>query len=110
MARRRRDERPSVWPKIFLFVFICILAGALAAWFGQGRVPGRIGLPASTSKPTPAASATPAAAEEPGREQMQREIDRLNETIKQKDRQIDDLTIQLKILTDGSRTDSKRKP
>lgn len=116
MASRRKPESSGrFWPKAIFLIVLCTAAGfGLGYYYLAGRVlppwphaKGRAadsvaqaGQPAAA--PAPAANPAEESSKDPelgklNRAQLEREVHRLNEELDDKNRQIDELTIQLKL-------------
>lgn len=117
----RRKSKPSIWPKILVLLIVCLIVGAGTA-FVTGTERGReltsdvriggvklhnegAGVGKSAAE-TGMREARQTREEVDGlsRDQLERQVIELRETVANKDREIADLTIQLKLLEEGSRT------
>lgn len=106
MARARK--KPSVWPKLLLVGVVCLVAGAALALLLPGGAPvgERTSVPASASAPGSAPGPGPSA-QQPSelgmsvaglsRQALEDEVRRLEQIVAEKDAQITELTIQLKL-------------
>jgi len=110
MSSRRGPRR--FWPTLLVFTSVALLAGWVIGGVLGGRTLPRIPLlyrtPPAPSAPSGAAGA--AAGDDLGamsRAKLERETRRLREDLAEKNRQLDDLKIQVKLLSDGSRTATK---
>jgi hypothetical protein len=101
MASRPRPRR--LWPFILALTALALFVGWAIGGTMGGRVPPRIPF----LYRAPAAASTDSAADPSAmsRGALEREVRRLREEIALKNRRLDDLTIEMKILTEGSRTD-----
>lgn len=110
MPRRRANK--TGWFKFLLaLVVICVCAGGVAAWVTRYNVTrhaaGEPGLDLATVNVGNARGGFTTNARELGtlsREQLVSEVARLNSELADRNRQIDDLKIQLKLMSDGSRS------
>lgn len=105
MARRRNSS--SSRKGIFLFALMVIgaslMAGGVASWVTRHNMAARNGAKSATSigaesGPTPSIDLTKLT-----RPQLEAEIARLNEALAERNQQIDELKIQLKLTSEGSR-------
>ena len=104
MARSRK--KPSIWPQFLIVGIICLAAGAALAMFNPaGLRPGAAEDPSrekvTLTGPGPSAPRDPIAPAVEGlsRAALEEEVRRLEQIVTQKDAQITELTIQLKLAT-----------
>lgn len=93
---RRRNPRP----RRFLLALTCLVIGAAAGLLSTGAAARLAHYLPDLSKN----QSKTGAAMKTSRPALEREIERLNHLVLEKDRQIADLTVRLKLLSEGSRT------
>ncbi|MCL5271492.1 MAG: hypothetical protein M1457_13285 [bacterium] len=121
----RRSHSRSIWPKILLLGILCLAAGGVLAVVAGGGAGGGSILSALSRRGGKGAGGTPGAkaaetriateraeektvaADAKERARLEREVERLKGVVDAKDREIADLTIQIKLLTEGSRLPTK---
>ena len=99
----RHHARASFWPKALALLLLCLLAGGIFAWLQAGR-PAQ---PAAGHVSAERATNERAATDRPAgmnRGQLEREVRRLQEQLLAKDRKIAEMEIQIKLMSEGSRT------
>ena len=120
MARRKPEG--SIWPKMLVVIVICLGVGVVGGslfsiYKTEGLVPAssqsavtppetRSGVKAllSTPEDKDADKGVDKKLAKMSRPELEREVERLNEELTAKNRQIDELTIQMKLQAEGSRT------
>ncbi len=100
MPPRRSPRRRSNRPRRFLLALTCLVIGAAAGLLSTGAAARLAHYLPELSKSESKTEATA----KTSRPALDREIDRLNHLVLEKDRQIADLTVRLKLLSEGSRT------
>jgi hypothetical protein len=96
MARSRR-KRPSIWPQLLLMGFMCLVAGAGLAlfWPAGNGARAEAGMAVGPGPSAPREDAQPV--EGLARAALEGEVRRLERVVAEKDAQITELTIQLKL-------------
>lgn len=100
MARRRR-KTPSLWPRLLIVAVIFLLAGVALGWIARSPANKFAGM-----VPEALADSTPTRKQlaRMDRSQLEREVQRLERLLAAKEREISELTIQVRLLSEGSRT------
>ena len=100
MSRPRRKP-PSIWPRLFIVAVVFLLAGVALGWIARSPANKFSGMvPEALAEKTPTAEQLARM----DRSQLEREVQRLGRLLAGKDRQISELTIQVRLLGEGSRT------
>ena len=98
---RRRGKTPSFWPRLFIVAAVFLLAGVALGWIARSPANKFSGMvPEALAEKTP----TGEQLARMDRSQLEREIQRMERLLATKDRQISELTIQVRLLSEGSHT------